>query len=101
MIFAARGRRAECAQQLVALWLVACHEGPTVACVKLRAPGFEPFGSVSRRIDADRNEANVSSRFVTQLLLHAGESCAQRRADRRARSKDKIDDDRLTFNKNG
>src|SRR5215204_4318861 len=97
MIFAACGRGAECAQQLVNLRFIPCNEGPTLRGAEFRSPRFETFGRVGRRIDADGNEANVSTCFVAQFFLHTRECCAERRADRRAGSKDEIDDDRLAL----
>src|ERR1044072_947528 len=101
MIFTTRGRGAQCAQQLVNLRLIPRNKGPTFTVMEFRAPCFKPFRSVSRRVDTDGNEANVSTDFVAELFLHACESCAERRADRRAGSKDKIDNDCLAFDQVG
>ena len=65
--------------------------------MKLLAPGFEPFGRVRRRVDADRDQADVGCSFLAQLFLHAGESGAERWTDRRARREDEIDDDCVTL----
>src|SRR5688500_16581488 len=97
MSFAACGRRTQSAQQLVNLLFIPRYKGPTIAGVEFPAPCLEPFGSVGGRIDADGNEANVSTCFLAQLFLHACESCAERRTDRRAGSKDVIDNDCVTF----
>src|SRR6185436_14319360 len=97
MIFATRRRCAERAQQLVNLRFIPRDKGPTFTGVKFCSPGFEAFGSVSRRIDADGNEANVWTHFVAELFLYACESCAERRTNRRAGSKDEIDNYCLAF----
>src|SRR5690349_2182989 len=97
MIFATSERGAEGAQQFVNLRFVSSDEGPTITGVEFCAPRFEPFGCVGRRIDADGNEANIATDLVAEFFLHASESCAERRTDRRAGREDEIDHDCLTF----
>ena len=97
MVFTARGRCAEGAEQFVDLWFVAGDEGPSFAGVEFCAPGFEAFGSVGGWIDADRDEAYFL-RSGAEFFLDAGEGCAEWWTDRCARCEYEIDRDRLSFN---